>query len=431
MKNISLTPEFVAKNLCVGDILDLDFHTAKLEVVKVDAPISRRMFLLAIHYAYGICKGQNILKCPVLFYHLHYPGYLKELIEDFPNLKILNMMRNPAEHIHSAAEKSIAVNDSKLNLSDALIYSGRNYRIPAQIYFELFHKMSSYLREDQVLLIKLDNLYEDLEGCMRMLTVCLGIKFTENLLQSTFDGKLYWGEETHKKPINNLDPNTMTDKWKKSLNRIDIFVIEGISYELLKRYHYSLTTYKNDSILNRFLVALSILLPNKAEWKQLGFYLNPLTHFQFLVHAKNESIGKMPLKDYTWNATYLYKWTYLDLKLWTPRWYNRFVSVTSKEDSSSSESQSISFRNLIYIVVNYLRFWRAILTYPMEIAKRYRIYYNQFFRRLRKQDFLPPLLEEIVEQNFEKNPPSQNSDQSKPFRIRNETKISETIAYSN
>jgi pyruvate kinase len=36
IKNISLTPEFVAKNLCVGDILDLDFHTAKLEVVKVD-----------------------------------------------------------------------------------------------------------------------------------------------------------------------------------------------------------------------------------------------------------------------------------------------------------------------------------------------------------------------------------------------------------
>ena len=33
---ISLTPEIVAKNLCVGDILDLDFHTAKLEVVKVD-----------------------------------------------------------------------------------------------------------------------------------------------------------------------------------------------------------------------------------------------------------------------------------------------------------------------------------------------------------------------------------------------------------
>jgi pyruvate kinase len=34
--NISLTPEFVGNNLCVGDILDLDFNSVKLEVVKVN-----------------------------------------------------------------------------------------------------------------------------------------------------------------------------------------------------------------------------------------------------------------------------------------------------------------------------------------------------------------------------------------------------------
>jgi pyruvate kinase len=35
-QNISLTPEFVAKSLQVGNILDLDFHAARLEVVKVE-----------------------------------------------------------------------------------------------------------------------------------------------------------------------------------------------------------------------------------------------------------------------------------------------------------------------------------------------------------------------------------------------------------
>ena len=375
--------------------IDEDFFRTALRQLLGAAPIARRTFLLAVHYAYGLCQGQDIRKCPVLFYHLHFPGYLRELYEDFPDLKVVNNIRNPIASVHAGARMSSTVNDSKLNLSDALIYSGRNYRISSQIHFSIFHRLA-YLGEDRFALIKLENLHRDLEGCMRRFASWLGIQFTQDLLQSTFDGKLWWGDVKNKEPVNNLDPKAMTDKWKKSLSRIDVFVIEGICYDFLNRYDYSLIVYKKDCLLRRLLVGLCILWPNKAEWKQLAFYLNPASHIRLLFHALNESTGKTPLKDYTWNGTYLYKWTYLDLKLWSPRWYNRFAASGPEGVSVPQKIEDVSLRGLIYVGVIYARFWWAIITYPMELVRRYRIYYGQFFRRLKKKEFMPKLLEEIV-----------------------------------
>lgn len=363
-------------------------------------PVCRKTFFLAIHYAYSICRQEDVSAKTVLFYHIHYPLYLRELSKDFPDLKVINMIRNPLASIHSTARSHRIVGDNKLNETDSIIYSGRNFCLTSQLHFDTLDHLASCLRDDQVISIRLESLYEKKELVMKNLARWIGVEFSETMLQSTFDGKLWWGDVTNRKPVNDLYKNVATNKWKQSINLIDAFVIEGVSCNIFEKYNYVPSYYKQDNFWNRLLLFLAILLPNKAECLSLLYYLYPCTHMKVLRAALAEGTGRIPLKDYTWNATYLYKWFYLDLQLWRARWYDRFVSRNPLQDNQSDGPAVFRPKNILYIGAKYGLFWISILTFPKQIARRYCIFYRYLWRRLKGQTFLPPLLEEKQTKNI-------------------------------
>jgi len=301
--------------------------------------------------------------------------------------------------MHSTLRSNRIVGDSKLNETDSIIYTGRNYRLTSQLHYDTLDHLSSSLREGQIISIRMESMYGNKEFVMRNLAQWLDVEFSETMLQSTFDGKLWWGDITNRKPVNDLDPKAVTDKWKQSINSIDAFVIEGVSFQLYKRYHYEPILYKQDNTWNRLLLFPAILIPNKAEWQSLLYYFHPRTHLKVLQAALVESTGSIPLKDYTWNATYLYKWFYLDLQLWRVRWYDRFVSNHSLRDMQTANAAVFHPMNILYICAKYGLLWTAILTFPKQIVKRYCIFYRYLWRRLNGHAFLPPLLEEKQKKN--------------------------------
>jgi len=367
-----------------------------LDVMLRDQPVSRRTFLLAVHYAYGLCKGWDLESKPVLFLHLHYSPYLRELSQDFPGLKVLNMMRNPVPTLSSTLRVNENAGQAKLNPTDNSVYLGRNFRLSCHFQFEILDGLGSYLDDSNVVSVKLESLHRQHETTMRSVADWLGVDFSHALLESTFDGKLWWGDFTNTVPVNGLDPQALSEKWQESVGRIDAFVIEGVLAHLYNRYGYDQTEYRRDNWLNRLLLVLAILLPSKAERTTLRFYFNPLTHLRFLRAAFDESTGRQPRKDYTWNGSYLYKYWYTDLKLWRSRWHHRLLSFAEsfrRDGGRLPVGQAMLVASqAVYISAQYGRLWFAILTYPREIFRRWRICFGSLQRRLGGRSFLPPLL---------------------------------------
>ena len=376
--------------------IDEQLFRSSLESMLEGLPVSRRTFLLAIHYSYAVAKGWDLNMKSVLLYHSHDPHFLKPLAEDFPDLKVLTMARNPRASLHSATRLYRIIDDAKLNATDSLLYASRSCRLACYHHFSVLDNLGSFLENGQVTSFKLESLYRDLEQGMRRVTDWLGIDFSQGMLQSTFDGKLWWGDVATQVPVNGLDPSAVSERWKESLNKIDAFVVEGICYHLLEEYDYEKSAYRCDTPLNRLLLFFAILLPSKAEWKTAGFYLDPRTHARFLRAAFEEGAGRVALKDYTWNATYLYKWTYLDLKLWQPRWHQRLLRFAENLRRSGGRRPMTSGVTALgcaaYVTTRYLRFWTAIVTLPLQIFLRWNIQYRSLRRRLWGTSFLPKLL---------------------------------------
>lgn len=358
-------------------------------------PVRRRSFLLAVHYAYGLCKKWDLKSKTVLFYHIHCPGSLPELVEDFPDLKLIYMVRDSGATLHSMIRMLGVVDRAKLNMTDSLRLLGRTFWLSCSYQFDTFDCLKDYLDEKQARTVRLDDLC-GLEYTMRNLAGWLEIDFNETMLKSTFDGKLWWGDAATVKSANGFNNDALSDKWKKSISKFDLFVIEGVSFHFFEKYKYKRIMYKHDTFINRILLFLAILAPTKIEWKIMGIYLDPRTHLRFIAAAFNESREKVPRKDYTWNATYLYKWTYKSLELWRARWHERFLDFTDKRFKQNHSPRYVPavacISRILYVVVQYARFWAAILMFPVYIFKRWCIYYRSFWKRINKRVFLPRLL---------------------------------------
>ena len=359
-------------------------------------PVRRRTFLLALHYAYAFCKGWDLESKTTLLYHLHDPTYVRELANDFPDLKVWTMVREPKASLASTFRAFGIVDKEKLNPTDSTRNAARNFRIDCHLEFQVLDEMGTFLAEDQVVALSHENLVRDQEGTMKFVSKELGFEFSPSLLQSTFDGKLWWGDVTNTTPVNGLDPNHQSDRWGESMGRMDAHIVEGITSTFFDKYGYKRTSYRKDTVLRRLLLALAILWPTRVERKMARVLLDPRTHIGFLRAAIGESTGRIPRKDYGWNATYLYKWSYLELKLWRSHWYVQFLDYAARRSveapSSTTRAALVGLSRTTYVAAQYARFLGTVLTYPVEIVRRWSIYYGSLSKRMRGRAFLPRTL---------------------------------------
>jgi hypothetical protein len=89
-----------------------------------DKIISSKNMLLALHYAYikSKFKSKNYSRFKIIVYHIHHPFYLKYLNNDFPNLKVISMMRDPRANISKRVINSVQKADiTKLRKSDLML----------------------------------------------------------------------------------------------------------------------------------------------------------------------------------------------------------------------------------------------------------------------------------------------------------------------
>lgn len=359
-------------------------------------PICARTFLLAVHYAYAICRGEDLTPKRVLVYHIHVHEYVVDyLIGDFPHMLVVGTIRDPRANFRGRYESSEAgVDKIKMNATDAMVYRRRVYYFIMRYFYEGLDLLEGFPLE-RLRVIKHEDLLLRPEAVMAATARFFGVEEHPCFATITFGGRQWWGDKVYDmEPMNRVNPNVVSDAWKKRTDRIDWFVFEGLFHVYMRTYGYQLDMYTKDTWMRRILLLLSILLPSAVERRVLRNYLS-VAHFrEFLAAARAEASGSTPLKDYSFNAYYRHKWTQKDLNLHRPRWHVRFLLWARRraEASSGNAHLFIGFAKFAYVGWSIARYVGTIVCYPGTLFRRWGVLIAAYRRMVTGRNVLPEAL---------------------------------------
>ncbi len=331
-----------------------------------DQPINSRNFLLAIHYAYAMASGDSLASKKVILYHIHVSYYIEQLLSDFPNAKILGMARDPRSNIKGRIRSFYNVDESKLNKTDVLIYHQLPSNYLTTYLCTQLHDLDKVMDLAKLVIVKHEDLLLRLDDVISNLRVWMGISDHECLKVMTFGGKSWWGDKVYgMPPTQGVYKRIVSQEWRKELSKLDWFVWEGVLYDCFDFYNYKRDFFNPKSETHHFLLLFLIYIPNQTEINHLIKVLNPMTHLKYLVFSWEEALKPDILKNYKWSGTYLFKWTYLPLKLWkTPLHRKILLNLTSRNRLSRQLYAPI------YVILSYLRFLWSIVIFPWVVIKR-------------------------------------------------------------
>jgi hypothetical protein len=332
-------------------------------------PITSKLFIIAIHYAYAICKGEDINKKHVIIYHLHAHQYLKFLLADFPELKVIIMTRDPRSNIQRRIDTCYKVDASKLNMSDTYLFRALPVYNTVRYILQDNQIITATVGFKSVKVVRHEDLGLRLEETLKKICLWIEINYNSKMLEVTFGGKEWWGDDVYNmEKTNKFNSRVLSKDWQKTKSNIEWYMEEGIMYDFLLKYKYEIEKYKKDSKLNRIKLLLLIILPSKNEIKLCLFYMNLNNIFKFMNSVWLEAIGVKQLKDYSWNATYLYKWMYIELQLWKPRIHIRITEVIKRHALQYNikiiKLILINLAISLYILGQFIRYIYAFLRLP-------------------------------------------------------------------
>ena len=364
------------------------FRTVLKELLE-GQEISSRTFLLAVHYTYAICKNEDLNQKTVLFYHIHIFYYLDHLIQDFPELKLLAMTRDQRSSLKGRISSAHNFDVEKLNMTDAIKFQKYLYLTAIKAYSWNLQKISDDVNLDSVRVVRHEDLYYIPDTILQLCCDWIGIPFSKELSEVTFDGKTWWGDKIYNMPpTRGVFKRTVSKEWKNEVSKRDRFLFEGLYWDCYTKYKYNVEFYKKDNTINRILLWLTILLPMQYEVQYLLKILHYKTHVKFIKHASSEAFEKTSLVDYTFNGSYLFKNIYKPLRLWEPVWF-RAVWLKFKKSPLKVIRQ---LGNVIYIVCSYLDFCFSILSYPAVHIYRCAIMYKKLYKRCYTSEIIPELI---------------------------------------
>ncbi|MBO6948142.1 MAG: sulfotransferase [Rhodospirillales bacterium] len=346
-----------------------------------DKPLSSRTFILAVHYAYAIVRGEDIEKKRVLVYHLHVHEYVHYLKEDFPDMRVIAFVRDPRANLKGRFNSNVKIDKEKLNGSDAAIYLRRTFLNHWQFHVDSFERLRG-IPNERMRVVRHEDINLRRDELMQATAAFLGIAYHPCLNEITFGGLKWWGASHYEmKPMNKPNPRTISDVWKKELPALDWFVLEGLGYDYCRKYGYQLFKFRTNSLANRILLLLALFMPMRWERWIAGQYFSPAYFRQFLNAAKAEANGGVELKDYRHNAFYRHKWCNQGLDLHVTPWYRR-----------GAETGTPSAGRTGYVTGSVLRYIGAVLTLPLYVARRIAISLRQYIHVIRGTDVLPDAL---------------------------------------
>ena len=215
--------------------------------------IKKRLFF-AIHYAFAKINKTNLDKIKVIVANESQPWHCHEYYKHF-NSKFIFMLRDPRALVAGSLRMIKRSKNVPINFQMDMILS---YLVHAR---KFFHEMT----KKRILILKNEDMHNNLQPEMKKLCKWLDIKFSKSLLRSTFLGKKWIGESGYiskmdlKKsyPRDYYKPINVETRWRSVLDKNSILMIETLLEKTMRQYQYKLDNKLN--IISRFSGYLSLL----------------------------------------------------------------------------------------------------------------------------------------------------------------------------
>ncbi|MBU0573952.1 MAG: hypothetical protein KKH83_05705 [Candidatus Margulisbacteria bacterium] len=272
--------------------IDSSLFKKNLKELLSGKQIFRKVLFIALHQAYHLACGRDLPKKPFILYHIHDTNNLNSLgvcLEDFPvDTSLLVMARHPVGSINAVV---------KWMEMQGILSSGHLCFHQKQVL-----KGTSELCEQfpdlDIKVLPLEQLHQDIVGCMKAFVNWQGLDWHDSLLKSTRMGKLWWGNG--KNPMNGVNPNIQIYSPKSWLEQKDLKVLTLVAKERLRKLGYLNTSSKN-----RPPSRLLALLPTAGEMQMLKheslpvwlkyYALRVINYFSFAnkFSTKKEKVPKL------------------------------------------------------------------------------------------------------------------------------------------
>ncbi len=202
--------------------------------------INFKKILINLHLAYNYTLRKKNKKIKLIFLHAHHYKNLKKI----GNFKFENIYsyRHPISIISSGIN---AFMNSKKNL----IYTSKSlYFYIERTLVEPFFVDTNY----KINLVRLETLHTENSNFMRKICKLMDIKFNKSLVNSTFNGKQWWGDSLSNKKKYNFNTKFKVNFNSFHFDKKDFFLIQKILAEPMKRCGYKKINFSKMSIINIF-----------------------------------------------------------------------------------------------------------------------------------------------------------------------------------
>ncbi len=191
--------------------------------------VNFRNFFLAVHGAYALTLGQNIKNAKIIFYHIHHIKNWERYMPDFPNFKIIIMTRDLRDGLVSYIEHR--------KPGSASYCRPDSHIAPLSTYSSIFYYVKKY---DDVIFLSLRDLHHEPSKILSCFCKDVNIQFLpEILLESSYHGKLWWGDIMSPKFINGFNPEFgKINRWKGKLSQIDNLIIEFLYHNQFMAFNH-------------------------------------------------------------------------------------------------------------------------------------------------------------------------------------------------
>ena len=270
----------IDRDLFSDALLRLVLQTKKDKEWSVD----RKFFFQAVHLAYSEALGRNFRsKTPIIVFQGHnpYPNVVDQLIEDFsPHVQFLHCVREPIQSLASwYTHMRDGIGDLELDLPLRTLHRSIAHASPILVWNEF---VTSKYRNSKFLVnwndgnsgaIRLEDLHLDSRNTLQQLCDWLEIGWDDELMRSTFDGKL-WHWRIGGEIRSGFQRRTISKTHSEVISKLDRFRLQFLLSDKFVFWGYSQPRYFNSPIF-RTLSMLLWILPFKMEntlWAKRGSY---------------------------------------------------------------------------------------------------------------------------------------------------------------
>jgi len=242
-----------------------DFKNYFFQILK-NKNINPENILKTIYLSYSLCHNKDINKGKIFLFHPHEKKITLRFNKFFKKTRYIIPVRNPIKVYESI------INQVKITTK----VRGEHYYPSGQLIESALDIDDFYKNNLDMYFIKMEDFNKNLEEEVIKLSKYLDIKYQSTMLESTFGGLKYWGNNASKA---NKDFKRIIHNEFSELPRNDLIFLNLINKEYLRTLHYEQIRIK---FIEKILIPFILFRPLKDEIE----FLKKINLRDFAIYVK-------------------------------------------------------------------------------------------------------------------------------------------------